>query len=73
MAYSNETFAHRMKVMRAERKFSQKDLAEASGVGIDSIARYEVGDVTPRLDNAYAIANALGCTIDALLESKPQQ
>ena len=62
-----------MKVMRAERKFTQKDLADASGVGIDSIVRYEMGNVVPRLDNAFAIANALGCTIDNLLEDKSQQ
>lgn len=68
MDYSNEIFAHRLKVMRAERKMNQKELSEISGVGLDSIARYETGEVTPRLDNAFAIASALGCDLNYLVQ-----
>lgn len=66
MAYSNETFAHRLKVARAEARMSQADLAEASGVDANSIARYEQGAVTPGFDKAYALAVALGTDLNTL-------
>ena len=68
MSYSNETFAHRLKVARAEARMSQAELAEASGVDVNSIARYEMGSVTPGLDKAYALAVALGTDLNALVK-----
>ena len=66
MTYSNETFAHRLKVARAEARMKQSDLAEASGVDVNSIARYELGTVTPGLDKVYALAIALGTDLNTL-------
>lgn len=66
MEYSNEVLAHRLKVQRTESKFSQEQLAEASGVKKNSIARYEMGGTTPGLDAAFAMAQALNCSIDDL-------
>ncbi|MBR3690577.1 MAG: helix-turn-helix transcriptional regulator [Eggerthellaceae bacterium] len=68
MSYSNETFAHRLKVARVDAKMKQSDFAEASGVDVNSIARYEMGTVTPGLDKAYALAVALGTDLDTLVE-----
>lgn len=68
MSYSNETFAHRLKVARAEAQMSQADLAVASGVDQNSIARYEQGSVTPGLDKVYALAIALGTDLDSLVK-----
>lgn len=68
MTYSNETFAHRLKVARAEAQMSQADLAAASGVDQNSIARYELGSVTPGLDKVYALAIALGTDLDSLVK-----
>lgn len=67
MTYSNDTFAHRLKVARAEARMSQADLANASGVDANSIARYENCTVTPGLDKAYALAVALGTDLDTLV------
>lgn len=66
MSYSNEVLARRLKVARAKAGMSQGDLAKASGVCLNLIARYETGSVTPRLDKAFALALALGCDLDEL-------
>ena len=65
--YSNDTLSHRLKVLRAESRLSQKELAEKAGVDINSIARYESGKNTPQLDTAYLLAIALDCKIDDLV------
>ena len=59
---SDSEMARNLKVERAKRGWSQEDLAEASGVGQNSIARYEMGGTTPGLDQAFKIASALGCS-----------
>jgi len=66
MTFSNETFAKRLKAMRAEKGLDQKQLAELSGVTLSSIVGYEAGRNTPGLDQAYRLADALGCTLDVL-------
>lgn len=68
MSCINETFAHRLKVARVEAKMTQADLADASGVDQNSIARYEMGSVTPGLDKVYALAIALGTDLNTLVE-----
>lgn len=62
--FDSETMARNIKVERVKRGWSQEDLAKASGVGLNSIARYETGNVVPGLDNALKLAKALGCSID---------
>lgn len=71
MSYSNGKIARKLKIERVKRGWSQERLAEASGVAQNSIARYEMGGTTPRLDQAYKIASALGCSIDALVGWNP--
>ena len=41
---------------------SQEDLAEKSGVSLDSIRSYESGRNTPLFSSAYQLARALNCT-----------
>lgn len=67
MAYDSDTFAHRLMVIRKDRKMSQKDLAEAAGITANSIARYEGGSVIPQADSLCAMADALNCTTDQLV------
>lgn len=62
--FDSEAMARNIKVERVKRGWSQEDLAKASGVGLNSIARYETGNVVPGLDNALKLAKALGCSID---------
>ena len=71
MSYSNGKVARNLKVERVKRGWSQERLAEASGVGQNSIARYETGMTTPGLDQAFKIAAALGCSIDVLVGWDP--
>ena len=71
MSYSNEKVARNLKVERAKHGWSQEDLAKASGVKQNSIARYEMSGTTPGLDQACKLASALGCSIDALVGWTP--
>lgn len=64
--FDKETFATNLKVERMKHRWSQIDLAKASGVSLGSIARYETSENVPTLDTALQIARALGCSIDAL-------
>lgn len=73
MSYSNGKVARNLKIERVKRGWSQERLAEASGVGQNSIARYETGTTTPGLDQAFKIASALGCSIDDLVGWKPPE
>jgi transcriptional regulator with XRE-family HTH domain len=52
-----------------ERKISQKDLAEQSGLTEAGISRYISGQRLPRLDILLKIADVLHCSLDYLLYS----
>lgn len=71
MSYSNEQVARNIKVERVKRGWTQDDLARESGVSQNSIARYETGDTTPGLDQAFKLAAAFGCSIDAIVGWEP--
>ena len=71
MGYDNATFGHRLMVCRNNRNLSQEALAAKSGVSRDNIARYEAGMNKPGLDKAYALAVALGVTLDELVGFAP--
>lgn len=51
---------------RLEKELSQKELAELSGVPQQNISAYEAGARTPGADALYALAKALGTTMDEL-------
>lgn len=55
----------------AERKrqgISQKELAEKAGITQGQLSRIESGESSPLITTAYAIANALGKTIEVNFE-----
>lgn len=60
--------AHALRVMRADKQMSQQDLADASGVGVDAIGKYERGESMPLLETSCKLASALGCTPNDLCE-----
>lgn len=64
--YSDEAFGAKLRGYRAMARMSQDDLAKASGVDKNSIARYEIGGTTPGLDKAVQLASVLGVTLDDL-------
>ena len=53
--------------IRQKRGLTQAALSEMVGIGVNSIARYERGEVVPSIDIAHAIAKALGVTESELL------
>ena len=53
------TFTKRVKSILEEKKITQKQLAQLSGIAEASICRYLRGDSEPRLDIIAKIANAL--------------
>lgn len=66
MVFDINTFAAKLRGKRAEADFTQEELARRSGVSAASIKDYENGRTSPLLDNAYALAAALGCSVNDL-------
>jgi len=59
---------NRIRVLRAERRWSQADLAARVGVSRNSIISIENGHFDPSLSLAFAIADVFGCTIEEIFE-----
>ena len=59
-----------LKKIREARNITQIELSDKIGVPQSTIASWETGRAYPRADKLPAIAKALGCTIDELLETE---
>ena len=59
---------NRLKVLRAERNWSQADLAERLEVSRQSVNAIETGKFDPSLPLAFRIARLFGQTIEAIFE-----
>lgn len=57
---------NRLKVLRAERDWSQQDLAERLGVSRQSVNAIEKGRYDPSLPLAFRIADVFGLAIEAI-------
>lgn len=57
-------FARHLHELRRARGWSQPELAKMVGTSGPVIGRYERGEVTPSVDAARKIADALGATLD---------
>ena len=55
---------NRIRVLRAERRWSQADLAERVGVSRNSINSIENGKFDPSLPLAFRIGDAFGLTVE---------
>jgi len=55
---------NRIRVLRAERRWSQAELAERVGVSRNSINSVENGKFDPSLPLAFRIADVFGLTIE---------
>ena len=55
---------NRLKVLRAERDWSQQDLAERLGVSRQSVNAVETGKYDPSLPLAFRIADLFGLPIE---------
>jgi putative transcriptional regulator len=66
---------NRIRVLRAEKKWSQAELAERVKVSRNSINSVENGKFDPSLPLAFHIADAFGLTVEEvfLREDGPEQ
>ena len=61
---------NRLKVLRAERNWSQGDLADRLGVSRQSINAIETGKYDPSLPLAFKIARLFGQPIEAIFQDR---
>lgn len=59
---------NRLRVLRAERAWSQQDLAERLGVSRQSVNAIETGKYDPSLPLAFRIADVFELTIEEIFE-----
>jgi putative transcriptional regulator len=59
---------NRLRVLRAERNWSQADLAERLEISRQSVNAIETGKFDPSLPLAFRIARLFGQTIEAIFE-----
>ena len=57
---------NRLKVLRAERDWTQQDLAERVAVGRQTIHSIETGKYDPSLPLAFKLADVFGIPIEAI-------
>lgn len=61
---------NRLKVLRAERNWSQADLAERTGVSRQAINAVETGKFDPSLPLAFTLAEVFGLRIEDIFDPK---
>jgi putative transcriptional regulator len=63
---------NRLRVLRAEREWSQQDLADVLGVSRQSINAIETGKYDPSLPLAFRIAATFDLSIEQVFEPSHQ-
>jgi len=61
---------NRLRVLRAERQWSQADLATRLNVSRQTVNAIETGKYDPSLPLAFSIARVFGQTIEAIFEAE---
>ena len=61
---------NRIKVLRAERNWTQADLAEKVGISRQAVISIEKYKYTPSLELAFKIANVFDVSINKVFEYK---
>lgn len=64
---------NRLRVLRAEREWSQADLAEQLGVSRQTINAIETGKYDPSLPLAFKIAHLFALPIEAIFQPDPTE
>lgn len=64
---------NRLRVLRAERGWSQGDLAERLGVSRQSVNAIETGKYDPSLPLAFRIAGLFGLAIEQVFENPAEE
>ncbi|MFW2014804.1 helix-turn-helix domain-containing protein [Acinetobacter bereziniae] len=63
----SELFCKRLKEIRTQRKMTQQDISEKTGIPSTSISHIEAGSRKPSLENFYKLAVVLNVSADYLL------
>lgn len=61
---------NRIKVLRAERNWTQADLADKVGISRQAVISIEKYKYTPSLELAFKISETFGVSIDTVFEHK---
>lgn len=67
----SETVHNRIAMLRAERKMSRRQLAEALGVHYQTVGYLERGEYSPSLYLALRIAEAFDVPLEVIFSTKP--
>jgi transcriptional regulator with XRE-family HTH domain len=65
-------FAERLSAVRAVRDLTQQQLADAAGIHVTQLRRYEAGTAEPSLRVLRSLAVALSISADELLFDEPR-
>lgn len=65
--------SNRIKVLRAERDWTQADLAERVGISRQAVISIEKYKYTPSLELAFKVAEAFGVSIDQVFEHREEE
>ena len=68
---STETVYNRIAMLRAERKVSRRELADALGVHYQTVGYLERGEYSPSLYLALRIAEFFEVSVEVLFSTKP--
>lgn len=68
-----EAFARNLEQERLKKGYSQKELAEKTGISRVSLNHYEIGRMFPRDYSIDKILDALGVDMDYMLEDRPYE
>ena len=58
---------------RKQKKLSQTELAEQTGISRDAIGKYERGDIVPSVEYAKKIAEVWGLSLDFLVSNEDKE
>lgn len=64
---------NRIKVLRAERDWTQADLANKAGISRQAVISIEKYKYTPSLELAFKIAESFGVSIDEVFERREEK
>ncbi len=59
--------------LRKLRSMTQEDIAEKAGVSRQTMAKWEAGETVPDLEKSRLLAEALGVTLDDLVNYEPEE
>ena len=67
---TTEGFPQRLRGLRERRRMSRRALSECCGLSKNAVTRYELGERTPSIDDATALADFFGVSLDYLCSRK---